>query len=146
VTSIVVFVAQLFRHFEAGFGMILQEAEKVFSLNEIHLAGINGFGGKFIGLAGDGGAQAQNFSGFGDFQDQSLAIGGADGQLHAAFAQNKNSARGLALDKQNRAFGVGGGVLDGFEGLQRSGGQIAKDTIGPHLAGKTAFDDVQSVW
>ena len=62
----VVLFAELFGDFEAGFAMLLEEAEEVVALNEVDLAGIDGFGGEFVGFAGDGGAEAEDFAGFGD--------------------------------------------------------------------------------
>ncbi len=120
----------------------LQEAQEVFPLYEVHLAGIDGFGGQFVGLAAYRGAQAEHFAGLGDLQDQSLAIGGADGQLHPAFAQDKDAARRLAFYKKNRALGISGCVFNGFEGLQRRRRQIAEDMFCAHLARQAAFDDV----
>ena len=81
VAGYIVFLAELLGNFEAGFAVLLEEAEEIVALDEIDLAGIDGFGGQFIGLAGDGGAQAENFARLGDLENEGLAVAGADGKF-----------------------------------------------------------------
>ena len=121
-------------------------AEKVFALDEVYLAWVDGFRGQLVGFSRDGCAQAEHLAGFGDFQDQSFSIGGTDGEFHTALAQHENAARRLAFDEQYGALRISGGVLYAFKRLQRMRGQIAEDAVHAHFAGKTAFDDVHSVW
>jgi hypothetical protein len=52
----------------------------------------------------------------------------------------------LSLHEKHRALGIGGGIFNGFKGLQSVGGKIAKQPVGAQLAGKTAFYDIESVW
>lgn len=142
----VVLFTELLSDLEACLGVLLEEAQKVFALDEIYLARVDRLSGEFVGLAGDGGAQPENLSGVGNFQDESFAIAGADGKLDASFAKDKNSARGLAFDEQDSTLGVCRCVLDGLERLQSGPGQIAENAIGAHLASETAFDNIQTVW
>jgi hypothetical protein len=57
----VVLLAELFGHFEAGIAVFLQETEKVFALDEIHLARINALSCQLLSIAGNRGVQAQYF-------------------------------------------------------------------------------------
>src|SRR5262249_50020606 len=131
---------------EASVGMLLEKAKKIFALHEIHLAGVNGFGSQLVGLARNRRAQAENLARLGDFQYESFSIRRADGEFDPSFAKDKNAAWSLALNEQNSPLRIGGGVFDGFEGLQRRGRQVTEDSLCPHFAGQAAFDDVQSVW
>ena len=145
-TSVVVLVAELLGHLEASVGVLFQEAQKVLALDEVYLAGIDSLRCQLIGFAGNSGAEPKDFAGFSDLEDHRLAVGGTDGEFHLALAEHENTARDLVLDKQHRALGIGGGILDGFKGLRGGGIKVTKNPVSPHLAGKTAFDDVESVW
>src|SRR4029077_16059103 len=127
---VVVFLAQLFRDLETRVRVIFEEAQEILALDEVDLARVDGLGGQFIGLAGNRSAETQNFAGFGNFQDQGLAVGRTNRELHPPFAEDKYAARGLSFDKQHRSFGISSGVLDGFERLQCGGRQVAENAIG----------------
>src|ERR1700675_1953001 len=146
VAGVVVLFTQLFGHLKARVRVVFQEAQEVFPFYEIDLARIDGFGSEFVGFAGNRGAEAEDFARFCNFQDQGLAVGGADRELHPSLAEDENAAWRLAFDEQDRPFRVGGGVLDGLEGLQSRGWQIAENAVGPHFASQAAFDNVESVW
>jgi hypothetical protein len=60
--------------------------------------------------------------------------------------EHEDAARCLAFHEQDRALRIGDRILDSFKGLQRDRAQIAKGAVGPHLAGKTAFNNMESVW
>lgn len=77
--GVVVLFAQLFGNFKAGVAVVLEEAQKIFALDEVHLAGVNGLGGQFVRFSRDSSAKPENLAGLGNFQDQSLAVGGANG-------------------------------------------------------------------
>ena len=111
----IVFFAELLRYLETGVAVVLEEVEKVLAFDEIDLAGIDGFGGQLVGLAGNGGTEAKDFAGFGNFENESLTVTGTNGKFDAAFAKNKDAAGGLAFDEQDGAFGVGSGILDGLK-------------------------------
>src|SRR5271165_6044435 len=142
----VVLRAQLLCDPQAGVTVFLEEAEEIIAFHEVDLAWVHGFRPELVGLTAHRGAQAQNFSRFGDLQDQSFAVSRAHGQLHTTLAENKNPSWRLALNKEDRALGIRRRVLDGLERLQRSGWKITKDMVCPHLARQAAFDDVQTVW
>src|SRR5208283_1006849 len=146
VASNVVLFAELLGHLEASLAVFFEEAQEVVALDEIDLAGIDGFRGQLVGLAGNGGAETEDFAGLSDFEDEGLTVAGADRELYAALAKDENAAGCLAFDKQDGAFGISGGVLDALKGLQRGRRQIAEEALGAHLASKAAFDNVQTVW
>src|SRR5271166_4278343 len=141
----VVLVAELLRNPQAGIGVLLQEAQEILPFDEIHLARIHRLGRQLIGLATYRGTESQHLSRLGDFQDQCLAIGGADGEFYTAFAQYEDATWCLSLDKQDRALWVSGRVFDGFERLQCGWWKIAKDMLCPHLASQAAFYNVQTI-
>ena len=95
--------------------MLAEEAQEIFALDEVHLAGIDGLRRELVRFAGNGGAEPEHFAGFGDFQDQRFSVGGTDGELHPPFAENEDSAGRLAFDKQHGALGISTGIFDGFE-------------------------------
>src|SRR5271165_5805641 len=142
----VVLRAQLLCNPQAGVTVFLEEAEKIIAFHEVDLAWVHGFRPQLVGLTAHRGAQAQNFSRFGDLEDQGLALSGADRWLHTTLAENKNPSWRLALNKEDRALGIRRRVLDGLERLQRSVWKITKDMFCPHFARQAAFDDVQTVW
>jgi hypothetical protein len=99
VTGVIVFLAQLFSDFETRVGVVFEEAQEILTLDEVDLARVDGLGGQFIGLARNRGTKTQNFTRFGNFQDQGFAVGRANGELHTPLAKHKNAARRLSLDK-----------------------------------------------
>src|SRR5579884_1599996 len=126
--------------------MFFKEAKKVFALYEVDLARIQGFSGELVGFAGYGGAEPQHLARLRNFQDQRLAIGRADGQLDASFAEHVNAAWSLSFDEQNSALGVGGCVFNCLKGLQSGIGQITEEAVCAQLTSKAALDNVQTVW
>jgi hypothetical protein len=143
---IVVFGAELLGYLETGVRILLQEAKEVFALYEIDLAGVHSLGGQFVGLAGNRGAEPQHFSRFDNLKDKRLAIPSAEGELHLPLAKHEDTARCLAFHEQDRALRIGGRILDPFKSLQRRRAQVAEDAACPHLAGKTTFTNIESVW
>src|SRR5271166_4793901 len=141
----VIFVAELLGYPQAGVTVLLQEAKEILTFDEVYLARIDRLGSQLVRLAANCRAESQHLSRFGDFKDQCFAIGGADGELHTAFAQHKDPAWRLPFDKQDRAFRIGSGVFDGLERLQCGGWKIAKNMFCPHLASQAAFYDVQTI-
>jgi len=142
VAGIVVLVAQLFGYFETRIGVLSQESQKIFALNEIHLAGINGFGSQLVRLTRNGGAQAEHFARLSDLEYQGFAIGRTDGELDSSFAQNEDASRRLAFHKQDRTLRIRRGILDAFKGLQGSRVEVTEEPVGPKLASQAAFNDV----
>ena len=134
--------AELLGYLEAGIGVVLENRKN--SRLTVYLA-IDGFGGQLVGLPRDRGAEAENFTGLRDFQDECLAVGGADRKFHASFAQDENAAGSLAFNEQHRTLRVGGRILDSLEGLEGRCRQVAEDAVRPHFAGQAAFDDVEPV-
>ena len=126
--------------------MFAQEAQEVFPLHEIDLAGIDGFCRHFVRLTGNRGAQSENFAGLNDLEDQRPSFSRAQEKFYAALTQHENATRRLAFDKQHGAFWIRTRVFDVFKRLQSRGRKIAKDAVGPHFARQATFDDVQTVW
>src|SRR5215470_12923004 len=141
----VVLVAQLFRYLETRFAMCSQEMEEVLAFYEIYLARIDRLSRQLVSLSGDGCAQAQDFAGFRDFEDQRLAVGRANREFYASLAEHENAPRRLAFNEQDRALRIRRRVFDIFKRLQRLRRQVAKNAVGPHLARQAAFDNVKSV-
>ena len=54
--------------------VILQEFEKVISLDEIQLAGLQGFGGEFVRLSRNRRMKSENFACLCDAKDKCLAV------------------------------------------------------------------------
>src|SRR5215470_8185762 len=144
--GIVVFFAQLLGDFEARVGMLSQEAQKIFPLHKIDLAWIDGLRGQLIRLPGNSRAESQHLARLCDLQDQRLAIGGTNRELHPALAEHKYPARRLALDKQNGPFWISRRVLNGLERLQCGGWQVTENALAAHLARQAAFYNVETVW
>ena len=130
---------------QAGVGVMLQQSEKVFPPDEIQLAGLQGFCGEFVGLAGDSGVQAKNFARLGDTKDERLAIARGSGQFDPTGADDINTARGLALHEQYRTLWKNARVLDLVEICYRLLGKIAKETRMTELADNAIFRSLQSV-
>src|SRR5579862_5941897 len=116
-TGRVVFVAELLGNAQAGLAMFPQEALEVLALDEVDLARVDSFRRQLVRLAADACAKTQNFAGFGDFQDQRLAVSRADRQFHATFAKDKDAARHLSFYEEYGTLGIGSGIFDGFKGL-----------------------------
>jgi len=143
---IVVFGAELLGYLETGVRILLQEAKEVFALYENDLAGVHSLGGQFVGLAGNRGAEPQHFSRFDNLKNKCLAIPSAEGELHLPRAKHEDAPRCLAFCEQDRTLRIDSRILDPVKSLQRGRAQVAEDAAGPHLAGKTAFNNIESVW
>src|SRR6185369_15468532 len=142
----VVLVAELLGYSEACIRVFAKETKEVFTLHEVNLARIDGLGREFVGFTGNGRAQTEYFPGFGDLEDQGLAVGRADRQLYSSLAENENPAWRLSFYKEDCTLGIGRRVLDGFERLERVIGEVAKDMLRPHFAAQAAFYNVQPIW
>jgi hypothetical protein len=121
--------AQVLSGLQTGIAVFLQEAEEVLALNEVQLAGLSSLGGYLVRRSRDSRVQSKYFARLSNLQNQSLAITGGGGHLHAAFAEHVDAARHLAFHKENRALWVGGGVLNLVERLQRGTGQSAEERV-----------------
>jgi hypothetical protein len=133
--------AQMLGSLEAGISMNLQKTEKIVALDEIQLAWLSGFRRDFVRSSGDGSVQTENFARLCDFENQGLAVGGGGGELDAAFAEHIDAARGLALDKQNRACGISGRKFYFFESFEGRFGKSAEKTIVSQLANEAIFNE-----
>src|SRR5271167_4323732 len=118
--------AKLLRHAKSSLAVVFQEAKKFVSGDEIGLRGFNHIGCELITSSCDRGGQAENFSGFGNPQDQGLAIRGRGGKLDSSAAENKDTASRLTFDEQGSSFGIGGGRSDGSHRFHCGVRQIAK--------------------
>src|SRR5581483_729141 len=107
-TRRVVLIAELLGDAEADFIVLAQEAHKIVALDEVHLTGIERFGGQFVRLAAHSRAQPEDLAGFGNFEDEHLSIARTDREFHSSFAQQENPARSLSFNKEHRTFWIGG--------------------------------------
>jgi hypothetical protein len=113
--------------------MILQEAEEVFALDEIQLAGLTGFGCDLVGGIGDGGVKSEHFAGLNDFEDEGFAVAGGGGKFHSPLAQHIDAARSLTFHKQYRSGWICGGKFQFLKGFQRCFREAAEEAVGTEL-------------
>jgi hypothetical protein len=125
--------------------MLLQESHEIFSLDEIELARLQGFGGQFVWLAGHGGVQAQNFTALRDPQNEASALARSSREFHPSAANDINAARGLAFHEQHRTLRVPAGILYALEFLERLPGEVTKEAGVAKLADKAVFRELKAV-
>src|SRR5579862_9019377 len=109
--------AELLRHAEGGFAVLLQKIQKFHAADEVGLRRLNDVSSEFIRCAGNRGGKAENFAGFRNSQNKSFAIRRGSGELHASAAQDKYPARLLPFHKKSGALGIGGRRSDSRHGL-----------------------------
>jgi hypothetical protein len=131
-------LAEQVNDLQTGFAMLAKKLQQVLALDERDLRVIHDLSRKLIGLAGHGGAQAQDFSGRGDTQHEPLARLRADGKLGAALAKDKDAARGAAFVEQGLASRHLANRLDAVESEEGIGRKVAKNTVRTQFAVKTA--------
>jgi hypothetical protein len=95
-----VFAGERLRRVHAGNAVAAQEVDKLLLAHRLHLAGLNGFGGHFMGNIGQHGAQTHHIAGAGDLQNHGLAVARGGGDLYLAKTDDKDVARRIALGKQ----------------------------------------------
>jgi len=137
--------AELLRDTESRFAILAKETKKFVASNEIGLSGLNYIGSELIARPGDGGRKPEDLAGFGDAENERLAIGGRSGEFDATAAKDEDTPGGLALDEEGRAFRIGSGGSDGSQGLDRGIGEIAEETLFPMGTGEAVFDNFQAV-
>lgn len=122
-------VAEMPHHFHADGGVVTQEPEKVFALDEDNLGGIQQFGAEFVGLAAQAGSHPQDFAGAGHAQHEALAAVRADRELGTAITEHVDAAAGTAFAEQKRALSENGLLLDFVEAAGGIRRHRAKGTI-----------------
>ena len=125
--------------------MLVEEAEEVLALDEIHLRRLEGFRRGLVGVAGEHGAEAEAFAVLGDARDERLAVDGGDAQLHRAAAEDEDAARRLPLGEQHGAPGIDIRERDGVERQQRSLGQAAEVALRSPLARRAVLEEFEAV-
>jgi hypothetical protein len=130
---------------QAGIRVVLQEFQEIVALDEIELAGLQRFCGQFVRLAGNGSVKAENLASLRDTQNEGLAVARSGRELHPPAANDVNTARRLALNKQNGALRECAGVLDPLETFERRFRKIAEKTGVAKLTNQTALGNLQAI-
>src|SRR5450631_167958 len=114
--------AQMLSGLQTGIAMLLQEAQEIFALDEVQLAGLAGLGGNLVGRSGDSSVQPEYLTRLRNLKNQRLAVTGGGGHLHPPFAQHVNSAGHLSFHEKDGTLWIGGGVLDFVERFEGRAG------------------------
>ena len=114
----------------ADIAVMAEEFEKVAAADAADLARLEGLGCDFVGEVVEGGGEAEDVAGDGDFEDHGAAVAGGGGELDLSGADDKDALGALAFFKDDGAAGVGDLHGDFVEALDGFVGQIAEDAFG----------------
>lgn len=137
--------AKLLCDAQCSLTVVFEEAEKFVAPDEIGLGRFNHIGSEFVTCAGDGSGEAENFTGFGDAENESFAVGGRGGKFDATAAENKDSTRGLSFDEKGGSLRIRRGRSNRSHGLDRSVREIAKKALFAVRAREAVFNNLQAV-
>src|SRR4051794_15534101 len=142
VISAMAVVAEVLGGLQAGGTVFLEKTQEVITLNEVHLAWLDGFRGQFVVDSGDAGVKSENFSRLGDLEDQGFAFGGIHRQLNPALAKHVDTARRLTFNEENSSSRIGGWELDLFEGFEGFIRKRAEEIIRTKFADEAIFNEL----
>jgi hypothetical protein len=114
-------------------GIGLQESKKVGCLDVVYLAEFQNFGSGFVFGSVDRGAEAEDVAGFGDLENNYLAVLRTGRKFHPALAEHINSRRRLALDKQCGALWVSFSNLYVLKARKFFSGELTKEPIAAQI-------------
>jgi len=131
--------AELIDDLEADVAMLVQEMQQVFAADLGDLEGLQNLGGDLVDATGESGAEAEDFTGGGDAEEDAGAAFGTEGEADASIAEEKDAAGGLTFTKENGAAGPALKRLDAVEFLESIRRQIAENTVRALPAIETAL-------
>lgn len=131
-------LAEQMNYLQTSLAMFAEELQQVLALDEGNLRIVHYFGCQFVRFARHGCAQAKYFAGSRHPEHQPLPRFGANRQLRATFAQDKNAARGASLMEQRFTSGDLADRFDAVECDEGIGGKIAKNAVRAQFAIETA--------
>jgi len=134
-------LAEQIHDLQAGFAMLVQEAQQVFAPDCRYLSIVQQFRGNLMRTACEGGTQSQDLTGPRDTKDHTSARFRRNREFRPAVTQNKNAAGWLSFPKQRRSPRAGNHAFQRIEGLRSLRGKITEQAFRTFYRSRPALLD-----